>query len=109
MPFMYYSIPAMRRSSQGSVGSGSGYRQPQRLQQRQSAPAALMSEAARSAARSAVKRKSCVSVEVSMEEAISDLIESINGELEELDVGNEDESFDAILDQIINSDDQVSE
>ena len=107
-PFMYYSIPSIRNASlrgslQGSVGSGSGDRRLHHL--RQSAPAALMSSTAASvAAETIVQRKSCISFEVSFEEAISDLIESIGGG-GEFDAGNEDESFDDILDQIINSDD----
>ncbi|KAL7492008.1 hypothetical protein ACHAWT_002230 [Skeletonema menzelii] len=108
-PFLYYSIPSIRyaslrggslTSSQGSVGSGSGHRQFQHL--RQSAPATLMSAAASVAAETTVRRKTRISFELSFDEVMSDLIESIG---EGLDVGNEDESFDDILDQISSSGD----
>ena len=107
-PFMYYSIPSIRNaslrgsltSSQGNVGSGSGNRQLQHL--RQSAPADLMAAAASVAAETTVRRKSRISFELSFEEVMSDLIESIGGELDD---GNEDVSFDDILDQISSSGD----
>lgn len=106
-PFMYYSIPSIRNaslrgsmssSSQSNVGPSDSGRQLQH--RRQSAPAALLSTTTDVTAETTVRRRSRISFELSFDEMMSDIIESMDGGL---DIGDDDESFDDILDRISNS------
>lgn len=104
-PFMYYSIPSIRRSTlrgsmtvasstQGSVGASDRH-----LHLRQSAPAALMRAPFDLAVETRVRRRSRITFELSFDSMMNDIIESID---EGLDAVNDEESFDDILDRLTN-------